>query len=191
MVQGCHTTPDDIALSLEKMNQIEELDTTAHTMTVQAGVTMREAQDAADEKGLFFPVDIGARGVDPRIGGTGNPNHIDLTLDQMFGWRPPGAAGHRTELPWLYLTGAGTPPGGGLSGVSGRAAATALLHDLDARPSAGARLRSVAGEVGGLWSAMKTYLQRIPNSGLVGFSYHCSFVIVNDCISSVQYIQRA
>ncbi|SVE38013.1 uncharacterized protein METZ01_LOCUS490867, partial [marine metagenome] len=61
LVQGCHTTPDDIALSLEKMNQIEELDTIAHTMTVQAGVTMREAQDAADEKGLFFPVDIGAR----------------------------------------------------------------------------------------------------------------------------------
>ena len=61
LVQGCHTTSDDIALSLEKMNQIEELDTTAHTMTVQAGVTMREAQDAADEKGLFFPVDIGAR----------------------------------------------------------------------------------------------------------------------------------
>jgi FAD/FMN-containing dehydrogenase len=61
LVQGCHTTPDDIALSLEKMNQIEELDTIAHTMTAQAGVTMREAQDAADEKGLFFPVDIGAR----------------------------------------------------------------------------------------------------------------------------------
>jgi len=43
------------------MNTIEELDTTAHTMTVQAGVTMRDAQEAADEKGLFFPVDIGAR----------------------------------------------------------------------------------------------------------------------------------
>ncbi len=62
VVHGCQTTPDDIALSLEKMNVIEELDTTAHTMTAQAGVTMREAQDAADEKGLFFPVDIGARG---------------------------------------------------------------------------------------------------------------------------------
>jgi len=61
LVQGCQTTPDDIALSLEKMNQIEELDTTAHTMTVQAGVTMQQAQEAADDKGLFFPVDIGAR----------------------------------------------------------------------------------------------------------------------------------
>jgi FAD/FMN-containing dehydrogenase len=62
LVQGCATTPDDIALSFEKMNAIEEIDTTAHTMTVQAGVTMQAAQEAADEKELFFPVDIGARG---------------------------------------------------------------------------------------------------------------------------------
>ena len=62
LVQGCQTTPDDIALSLEKMNNIDELDTTAHTMTVQAGVTMQQAQEAADGQGLFFPVDIGARG---------------------------------------------------------------------------------------------------------------------------------
>ncbi len=61
LVQGCQTTPEDIALSLEKMNSIEELDRTAHTMTVQAGVTMQQAQQAADEEGLFFPVDIGAR----------------------------------------------------------------------------------------------------------------------------------
>jgi FAD/FMN-containing dehydrogenase len=62
LVQGCATTPDDIALSFEKMNAIEEIDTTAHTMTVQAGVTMLAAQEAADDKDLFFPVDIGARG---------------------------------------------------------------------------------------------------------------------------------
>ena len=62
LVQGCQTTADDIALSLERMNAIEELDSTAHTMTVQAGVTMQQAQEAAEEEGLFFPVDIGARG---------------------------------------------------------------------------------------------------------------------------------
>lgn len=61
LVQGCLTTPDDIALSLRRMNEIEELDTTAHTMTVQAGVTMQEAQEAAAATGLFFPVDMGAR----------------------------------------------------------------------------------------------------------------------------------
>ncbi len=62
LVQGCATTPDDIALSFEKLNAIEELDTTAHTMTVQAGVTMLAAQEAADAEELLFPVDIGARG---------------------------------------------------------------------------------------------------------------------------------
>ncbi len=62
LVQGCATTPDDIALSFEKMNAIEEIDTTAHTMTAQAGVTMLAAQEAADAEELFFPVDIGARG---------------------------------------------------------------------------------------------------------------------------------
>ena len=61
LVQGCATTPDDIALSFEKLNVIEEIDTTAHTMVVQAGVTMLAAQEAADGEGLFFPVDIGAR----------------------------------------------------------------------------------------------------------------------------------
>lgn len=61
LVQGCKTTPDDIALSFEKMNVIEEIDTIAHTMTVQAGVTMRTAQEKADAENLFFPVDIGAR----------------------------------------------------------------------------------------------------------------------------------
>ncbi len=61
LVQGCQTNSDDIALSLARMNQIEELDRTAHTMTVQAGVTMQQAQEAADAEGLFFPVDIGAR----------------------------------------------------------------------------------------------------------------------------------
>lgn len=62
LVQGCATSADDIALSFEKMNAIEEVDTTAHTMTVQAGVTMQAAQEAADAHELFFPVDIGARG---------------------------------------------------------------------------------------------------------------------------------
>lgn len=61
LVQACATGEDDIALAFERMDTIEETDATAHTMTVQAGVTMRRAQQAADEAGLFFPVDIGAR----------------------------------------------------------------------------------------------------------------------------------
>lgn len=61
LVRGCATGPEDIALSLERMQGIEEVDAVAHTMTAQAGVTMLAAQEAAAERGLWFPVDIGAR----------------------------------------------------------------------------------------------------------------------------------
>lgn len=62
LVRGAVTMAEDIALSFERLNRIEELDTTGHTLTVQAGVTLQEAQEAADAAGLYFPVDIGARG---------------------------------------------------------------------------------------------------------------------------------
>ncbi len=61
LVLGAVTVPADIALSFEKMNSIEGVDTTGQTMTVQAGVTMTEAQERADADDLYFPVDIGAR----------------------------------------------------------------------------------------------------------------------------------
>lgn len=62
LVQGCVTTDKDIALSFEKMNQIEEVDRTGLTMVAGAGVTLQQAQERAEQDGLFFPVDIGARG---------------------------------------------------------------------------------------------------------------------------------
>jgi len=61
LVQGCATTAADIVLSLERMNAVEEVDGTARTLVAQAGVTLAAAQQAADEAGLFYPVDIGAR----------------------------------------------------------------------------------------------------------------------------------
>jgi FAD/FMN-containing dehydrogenase len=51
-----------IALSLERMRAIEEVDAAAGTITVQAGVPLQAVQDAADAAGLFFPLDIGGRG---------------------------------------------------------------------------------------------------------------------------------
>jgi len=61
LVQGCATTAADIVISLEKMNAIEELDRSARTIIAQAGVTMLTAQQAAENAGLLFPVDTGAR----------------------------------------------------------------------------------------------------------------------------------
>ncbi len=89
-----------------------------------------------------------------RIGGDGSPNHLDNTLDQLLGWRTPGHADLRTELPWLFLAGAGQHPGGGLSGASGSAAAAAVLA-----PSAGPpRLRDrVRDEARGLVRGFRAY----------------------------------
>ena len=57
-------TPIDggIALSLSRMRSIEEVDVAASTMTVQAGVPLQVIQEAADEAGLLFALDIGSRG---------------------------------------------------------------------------------------------------------------------------------
>ena len=61
LVQGCATNEDDIVLSLARMNHVEDVDTSAGTLTAQSGVTLQAAQAAAADAGLFFPVDIGAR----------------------------------------------------------------------------------------------------------------------------------
>src|SRR5262249_38814230 len=64
----------------------------------------------------------------------GNIMHLDMSLDQMFTFRPlPELSSYRGPLPGLYLTGAGRHPGGGVCGASGRSTARAVLADV-ARP---------------------------------------------------------
>ena len=54
--------------------------------------------------------------------------HGELALDQLFTMRPLlGHARYRTPIRGLYLCGAGTHPGGFMTGASGRLAATATL----------------------------------------------------------------
>ncbi|MFC2029339.1 phytoene desaturase family protein [Chloroflexota bacterium] len=66
----------------------------------------------------------------------GNPNHLDMTLDQILGYRPlPELSGYRTLIEGLYLTGSGTHPGGGMTGNPGYNTAQIVLQDLGlARP---------------------------------------------------------
>ena len=63
-------TPVDrcVILSLERMTGIETLDRSAATMTVRAGTPLALVQQAATEAGLFFPLDLGARG-SSQVGG--------------------------------------------------------------------------------------------------------------------------
>jgi phytoene dehydrogenase-like protein len=61
----------------------------------------------------------------------GNIFHGDLTLEQLFFMRPvPGWARYRTPVAGLYLCGAGTHPGGGVTGAPGYNAAHQILRDL-------------------------------------------------------------
>lgn len=57
-----------VALSLDRMQAIEQLDAATRTLTVQAGATVQSIQEAASAQGLLFGVDFGARG-SAQVGG--------------------------------------------------------------------------------------------------------------------------
>ncbi|MDG2448590.1 MAG: FAD-binding oxidoreductase [Saprospiraceae bacterium] len=62
LVGATETSENEVVISLEKMNQIEEVDDTSRTITVQAGVKLEEVQNAAKDYGLLFPLNFGAKG---------------------------------------------------------------------------------------------------------------------------------
>ncbi|SFF17591.1 phytoene desaturase family protein [Blastococcus tunisiensis] len=73
----------------------------------------------------------------------GNVMHVEMGLASMFAFRPtPALSGYTVPgLPGLYLAGASTHPGGGVSGNSGRTSARVLLADRRGLP----RARAAAG----------------------------------------------
>jgi beta-carotene ketolase (CrtO type) len=86
----------------------------------------------------------------------GNYYHIDMSLDQMIFFRPlPEIANYKTPIENLFLTGAGTHPGGSISGMPGRNCARVFLqtkHPIsqtlkDARDS----IKSTVGSVFGIY----------------------------------------
>jgi phytoene dehydrogenase-like protein len=76
----------------------------------------------------------------------GNVMHVEMGLASMFAFRPtPALSGYRVPgLPGLYLAGASTHPGGGVSGNSGRSAARVLLADRGPVPRARRAVRRLA-----------------------------------------------
>jgi FAD/FMN-containing dehydrogenase len=51
-----------LALSLERMNRVIEIDTVSMTMTVEAGCILQLAAEAAEAQRALLPLDLGARG---------------------------------------------------------------------------------------------------------------------------------
>ena len=62
-----------IALSLDRMNRIEEIDIAGGTATVEAGCVLQTFCEVVDAKGALFPLDLGARG-SATIGGNISTN---------------------------------------------------------------------------------------------------------------------
>lgn len=98
-VQGC------VVISMERMNTIEAIDARSAVMTVQAGATLQAVQEAAEEAGLVFGVDLGARGscqiggnVSTNAGGNGVLQH-GMMREQVLGLEVVLADG--TVLPML------------------------------------------------------------------------------------------
>jgi FAD/FMN-containing dehydrogenase len=59
---GQASGPEDIVLSLEKMDAIIEIDPVDQLAVVEAGVILETLQKAVADAGLFLPLDLGARG---------------------------------------------------------------------------------------------------------------------------------
>jgi phytoene dehydrogenase-like protein len=61
----------------------------------------------------------------------GHIHHGEMSLDQLFAFRPLiGWARYRTPIEGLYLCGAGTHPGAGVTGMPGANAAREIVKDL-------------------------------------------------------------
>jgi FAD/FMN-containing dehydrogenase len=59
---GAHPQAGELALSLERMSGIEEIDPASATLTALAGTPLVVVQQAADEAGFLCGIDLGARG---------------------------------------------------------------------------------------------------------------------------------
>ena len=66
---GAVATNGELVVSLERMRRVLDFDPVDRTMTVEAGIPLQAAQDAAREHGLQYPVDFASRGT-ATIGGS-------------------------------------------------------------------------------------------------------------------------
>lgn len=59
---GAHPVEGEIALTLQRMSGIEEIDPVSATLTARAGTPLQAIQEAASEAGFQCGIDLGARG---------------------------------------------------------------------------------------------------------------------------------
>jgi FAD/FMN-containing dehydrogenase len=62
VVSGAVSSEDDVIISMERMNAIEDVDELDAVAVVQAGAVLQNVQEALADQGFLFPLDFGARG---------------------------------------------------------------------------------------------------------------------------------
>ncbi|MGY0576129.1 FAD-binding oxidoreductase [Bradyrhizobium sp. RDM12] len=62
MVRGALPNANEVVLSMELMNEVEEVDILSGVAIAQAGATLQKVQERLDRAGYMFPLDLSARG---------------------------------------------------------------------------------------------------------------------------------
>src|SRR5437899_411156 len=91
VLDGSVSAPDELALSLERMAALTEIDTVNRTAIVQAGCLLQNFQEAVQARGLEYGVDYAGRAV-ATIGGNVSTNaggnrvlRYGMTREQVLG----------------------------------------------------------------------------------------------------------
>jgi phytoene dehydrogenase-like protein len=107
-------------------------DQVADEVVARLGTFMPNLPDAVLHRQVLTPLDL-----ERTFALTGGHHmHGDMSPDQLFFLRPVrGGGGYRTPVRGLYLCGAGTHPGGGVTGANGSNCARVVLKDAHARRS--------------------------------------------------------
>ena len=146
-IEVCIPTVHDPSLAPEGKHVITiDVNSQPYTLAEGSWDEIRdEVADRAIEKlGNYFPnlpdsiIDrqvLAPPDLEARLGiWGGHALHGDMAFDQLFNLRPVrGWAEYRTPVEGLYLCGAGTHPGGGVTGANGRNCAREVLRDAGRR----------------------------------------------------------
>jgi len=111
---------------LRSANWDDIKDRIADRVVCELGELMPNLPGAVVGRQVLSPLDL------ERVLGLtgGHPLHGEMTLDQLFIFRPVlHYSDYRSPIDGLYLCGAGTHPGGGVTGANGRNCAAAVLAD--------------------------------------------------------------
>ncbi len=177
LVGGQIPLGDEILISLKRMRRIRAIEPLNNTMTVDARVTLSEAQEAASEAGRLFPLSIGSEGscqiggvISTNAGGVnvlryGNTRDLVLGIEAVT---PSGEIWHGLkrlrkdntgyDLKQLFIGGEGTlgiVTGAVLKLLPAPAEKVTVMAGVDDPQAAVALLSHVQNSTGGLASSFE------------------------------------